>query len=167
MQGPMKLYFMRHGLATPKEDGGPDDLRPLIPEGIKKSHIAARALQKLNVRFDRIITSPLIRARQTADIVAEVFKMQDRIEELEELANHPVKELVRALSKHNSAERLLLVGHQDQMGNTIAFLLGGADRMWVDLKKSGVCLIEVGELPPKSPATLAWMISPAHMKLMT
>ncbi|MBI4475428.1 MAG: phosphohistidine phosphatase SixA [Acidobacteria bacterium] len=163
----MELYFMRHGIATPKEDGGPDADRPLVPEGIKKSQQAAEALRNLEIEFDRILTSPLVRARQTADIVANVLQMQDRIEELEELADHSVKEVVRALTKFKGDDRLLLVGHQNQMGDTIAYLLGGEDKMQVDLKKSGICLVEVDSLPPKSRATLCWMLSPKHMKLMT
>jgi phosphohistidine phosphatase len=163
----MKLYFMRHGIATPKEEGGPDDKRPLIPEGIKKTKEAAEALKNLEIDFDRILTSPFVRARQTADIVAEVLQMKDRLEEVDELADHPVSEVVRALAKYKGEERLLLVGHQNQMGDTIAYLLGGENNMRVDLKKSGVCMIEVDKLPPKSPATLCWMLAPRHMKLMT
>jgi phosphohistidine phosphatase len=163
----MELYFLRHGIATPKEDGGPDAERPLVPEGIKKTQATAEALKLLEIHFDRIRTSPLVRARQTADIVASALQAQGRLEELEELADHPVKELVRALAKYKGHDRLLLVGHQTQMGDTIAYLLGGEDRMEVDLKKSGICMIEVDNLPPRAPATLCWMISPRHMKLMT
>lgn len=163
----MELYFLRHGIATPKEQGGPDGERPLVAEGIRKTQIAAEALRKLEINFDRILTSPLVRARQTADIVANALQAQARLEELDELAGEPVKDLVRALAKFKGSERLLLVGHQTQMGDAIAYLLGAKDGAQVDLKKSGICMIEVDSMPPKSPATLRWMLSPKHMNLMT
>ncbi|HEX5021275.1 MAG TPA: histidine phosphatase family protein [Candidatus Binatia bacterium] len=83
----MNLYFMRHGIAADRADGGvkTDGERPLTPKGIKKMQKAAKGVAALSLSFDRILSSPLERARQTAKIVAQTLKLEDRSEEIEQL----------------------------------------------------------------------------------
>jgi len=82
----MNVYLMRHGIAQPKDDPkiGSDDERELTKKGAKKARKAAKGLRALKIPFDRIITSPLSRARETAEIVAKVFDMEEQVEEAPE-----------------------------------------------------------------------------------
>ena len=95
----MNLYLLRHGIAVPKDDSKiqSDEERPLTRKGAKRMRKAAKGLRALQIDFDRILTSPLPRARQTADIVADKLDLETRLEELPELApGTAVQELVSA-----------------------------------------------------------------------
>lgn len=164
----MELYFFRHGIAVDRADPNvtSDRDRPLTPDGMKKTHAAAEGLARMDIPFDKILTSPWIRALQTARILAEVLGMSDRVEELEELSgDRSVDDLLAGLTRHRAAQHLLLVGHQPLLGAGIAFLLTGGTGMEVDLKKSGACAIEVDRLTSKSGA-MRWMLTPKQLRMM-
>jgi phosphohistidine phosphatase len=165
----MRLYFFRHGEAAPKDDESIklDRDRPLTPDGRQKTRAAADGLRRLQIPVDIVLTSPWLRARETAEIVAEVLGMNDRLEELEELAgDHSASDVLRGLARFKMHENVMLVGHQPLLGETVAWLLSLSTGMQVDLKKSGVCTIEVDSIPPKQPGTLLWMHTPKQLKLM-
>ena len=84
----MEIYLMRHGVALAREstDAPSDDRRPLTPKGIKKTRKAAKGLMALRPSIDRFFSSPLLRARQTADVVTEALRFKGQVEELTELA---------------------------------------------------------------------------------
>ena len=85
----MNLYFMRHGIAVDRADSGAgsgDRERQLTPKGIKRMNKAAKGLATLSLTFERILTSPLERARQTAKIVAQILHLEERVEEIEQLS---------------------------------------------------------------------------------
>src|SRR5262245_2985211 len=81
---PMNLYLMRHGIAVTADQPGveSDGERALTPKGIKRMRRAVRGLRRLGISFDAILTSPLVRARQTAEIVADTHGMDDHLEEI-------------------------------------------------------------------------------------
>src|SRR5438105_4811741 len=106
----MKLYFLRHGEADWPDWRKPDDERPLTSAGEKEMHEVAKFLTRLKVQVDLIITSPLPRASQTADIAAEHLKI--RCQEEKMLApGFRVGDLTRLLRKHPQ-QVLMLVGHE-------------------------------------------------------
>lgn len=165
----MDLYLMRHGIAEPQEaqGHGSDRDRPLSANGVKRMRKAAKGLSKLGLSFDRILTSPLLRARQTAEVVAEVLKMEARVEEVPELAAEgSVQDLLSCLARHRESKGLLLVGHQPLLGETASFLLCKGKKMELGLKKGGLCCIELGNLPPEGSATLHWMLTPKQLRLL-
>src|ERR1043165_3578796 len=114
MPGPYELFLIRHGIAEEGGAGGPDDTkRPLSENGIERLRKAARGLARLDVSIDLVLTSPLVRARQTADVVASAFDPRPSIVTIESLApegNYPA--LVADLEKHARQTRIALVGHE-------------------------------------------------------
>jgi len=164
----MNLYFMRHGIAVPRDahEIHTDRERPLSPKGLKKMRRAAEGLLTLKLSFDRILTSPLLRAQQTAQVVAEVFNTEDRIEEIPELApESSIQKLLSSLAAYRESKRLLFVGHQPLLGEIASFLLSGEKGLEMDFKKGGICCIEVDSLPPKK-ALFRWLLTPKQLRLL-
>lgn len=122
----MNLYLMRHAIAVAGDEPGvgTDGERPLSPKGIKRMRKAVRGLKRLEITFDALLTSPLLRARQTADIVAGAIGLNDRVEEISGLAPEgSVDKLIFGLARFRGREHVMLVGHEPLLSQTIAFLL--------------------------------------------
>ena len=160
MPGPFELYLIRHGVADERGDAWPDDTkRPLSEEGMERLRKSARGLARLDVWIDVIFTSPLVRARQTADIVAAAFDPRPSIVSIDSLAPEGTyPSLVADLEKHARKTRLALVGHEPGIGELAARLIGS--RHSFEFKKGAVCRIDVEEIPPSGPGDLRWMLTP-------
>jgi phosphohistidine phosphatase len=156
----IELYLVRHGLAEDRGEAWPDDAkRPLTEEGMAKLRKAARALARLGVSFDVILASPLVRARQTAELIAAGFDPKPHIVTAESLAPGGSPAAVMAdLEKHAKRERVALVGHEPGIGELAARLIGS--RHPVPFKKGGICRIDVLSLPPSGPGELRWLVTP-------
>jgi phosphohistidine phosphatase len=155
-----ELVFFRHGIAA---DTIPDSSRSLTEEGIRKTYASAEGLKKMAIPFDRVFTSPWLRASQTAAIVSEVL-MAPTPEEMAELAgDHTASELLEAL-QNCQGHSFLLVGHQPLLGDAVATLLGAAGRCEIDLKKSGACSVQLDGLPPKKTAVLNWLLTSKQLR---
>ena len=167
----MNLYLLRHGIAA--EPGTPgfesDSERPLIPKGERRLRSAVAAMEKLELSFDLILSSPFVRARQTAEIVAEELKLKKHLKFSDDLIpGGGSKELIHALNELKpEPENALLVGHEPSLSRFISLLVsGGADAAAIEMKKGGLCKLEVGELRHGQCARLAWLLTPAQMELM-
>ncbi|HXV85000.1 MAG TPA: phosphohistidine phosphatase SixA [Candidatus Binatia bacterium] len=165
----MNLYLMRHGIAVAVDQPGigSDAERPLTPKGIKRMRRAAQGLRRLKIDFDAILTSPLPRARQTADIVAAALGLEGRLEELTELApESSLDQLISGLNRFQDKEGLLLVGHNPLLTHAASFLIAGKKQtgFQIDLKKGGLCCIEIDGLPPGAPGTLHWFLTPKQLR---
>ena len=161
----IEVCFFRHGLAVDREAPGvtTDAERPLTDEGIRKTRAAAEGLRRLEVGFDRIFTSPWLRARQTASILSEVLLLPAAEEWAELAGDRSAPELLQALVD-NHGKRNLLVGHEPLLSATIVHLLGGE---WLlDLKKSGACTLRVDVLPPRKAAMLLWSVTSRQLRWM-
>jgi phosphohistidine phosphatase len=155
-----ELVFFRHGIAA---DTVPDSSRPLTEEGIRKTYGSAEGLKKMAIPFDRVFTSPWLRASQTAAILSEVL-MTPAPEEMPELAgDHTATELLEALQSCQG-HSFLLVGHQPLLGDSIATLLGAPGRCEIDLRKSGACSVHLEALPPRKPAVLNWLLTSKQLR---
>src|SRR5262245_41926926 len=111
----MNVYLMRHGTAVAADDPSVtvDNERPLTHKGIKRMRRAARGLRRLGIPFDGILTSPLLRARQTAEIVAAGLGLDAHLEEISVLApESTVQQLLLGLTRYRDRDHLLLVGHE-------------------------------------------------------
>src|SRR6185295_7113589 len=151
----IELCFFRHGIAVEKDDPGvtSDAERPLTEDGARKTRAAAEGLKRMEAGYDKILTSPWLRAKQTAAILAEVLALPAP-EELPELAgDRTPTDLLDALAHHHG-RRTLLVGHEPLLSATVVHVLGG--KFSLDLKKSGACSIEVDAVPPRKSVTLLW-----------
>jgi phosphohistidine phosphatase len=167
----MNLYLMRHGIALAQDDPSVarDAERPLTSKGLKRMRKAARGLSALAIPFDSILTSPLIRARQTADIVASTLGLETCLEEISGLAPESnVEHLMFSLTRYQDRKHVMLVGHEPLLSSAAAHLLGGRKpaSLNVEFKKGGLCRIEIDSLPATTPGTLHWLLTPKQLRLL-
>jgi phosphohistidine phosphatase len=163
----MNLYFLRHGLAGDRDVSRyPDDSqRPLVPEGRRKLRCIAAGMHALDLQFDVLLSSPYVRACQTAEIVAGAFHMERKLQLADDLAPEgSARRLVRLLkTKHSAANNLLLVGHEPYLGELIGVLLAGKPGWFLDLKKGGLCLLSAESLVYGPCARLEWLLTPRQL----
>jgi phosphohistidine phosphatase len=114
-----------------------------------------------------VLTSPLLRARQTAEIVARILGIEDRFEEISGLApESTVEHLLFGLTRYQDREHLLLVGHEPLLSSFAVYLLGGqrAINLTLEFKKGCLCYIETEALSAGSPAKLHWLLTPKQLR---
>ncbi len=160
------VYLMRHGIAADAAAGMNDADRALTSEGVSKSERVAAGLHKLGVKPDLVLSSPLRRAEETARLVADVLNPKVPVELYPPLAGgFAVEDVVKGLRPHRGARELLLVGHQPDLGELASHLLTGSIRLVpLPFKKAGVAAIAVGAMPPRTPGTLEWFLTPAQLR---
>jgi phosphohistidine phosphatase len=164
MAASYELYLIRHGIAEERGEAWPDDTkRPLTEAGIARLKKETRGLMNLGVAFDVILTSPLVRTRQTADAVAGVFDPRPPIVAIESLApGGGYQAVVTDLEKQSRRSRIALVGHEPGIGELAAKLAGS--RHPFEFKKGAVCRIDLESLPPAGPGTLRWFLTPKILR---
>jgi phosphohistidine phosphatase len=152
----MKLYFLRHGSAS---DVAPSDAeRKLTKEGEEESRVAGAALTEIGVKPAHILSSPLVRAQQTAGIAAKQLGFTGALELLNELLNGAsTGALLTALQPHSDASEILLVGHMPSLSEHIAALIDAKSADGLPLGKGGIACVELEQLRPGS-ATLRWLM---------
>jgi phosphohistidine phosphatase len=148
----MQLYFLRHGEADWPDWTKPDDERPLTDFGKKEVRQVAKFLNRLKVKPDLIVTSPLPRALQTAEVAAEQLKTKLRQDEALE-PGFGISELNTVLKRHRS-KVLMLVGHEPDFSSVISALTGG----FLKMSKAGVALIDID--PETEKGRLLWLFPP-------
>ena len=166
-QAGYEFYVMRHGIAVQRGSAGysDDSKRPLTPEGKKKMQETAQGLIRLGVDLDWIVTSSLLRAAETAKIVAEAFGGNVPLDVSEELRpGGSAEALIAFLAKHSNRKRVLVVGHEPDLSEMAARLVGAGRRANLALKKGGCCLMEFDDFPPKSPGRLVWWLTPRVLR---
>jgi phosphohistidine phosphatase len=160
----LELYLIRHGVAADRGDEYPDDSkRPLTSGGIARLRKEAKALEALGAGFDHIITSPLVRTRQTADVFAETLKSKPSISMSDALAPAGTPAAVlQELAKHMRKGRIALVGHEPNIGELAARLI--AARLPLSFKKGAICRIDFEVFPPKGIGQLRWFVTPRMLR---
>ena len=167
---PVNLFILRHGIAAERGTPGfkTDADRPLTPKGRRQLQQTAAAMKNLNLSFNLLLSSPLLRARQTAEIVAKSLRLKKRLAFSDELMpDGDPKALVRQLNELRPAsENVLLVGHEPYLSRFTARLISGGPDTAIDLKKGGLCKLETVTLRFGRCATLAWLLTPKQLKRM-
>ena len=160
----LQLYLIRHGVAAERGDEYPDDSkRPLTAEGISRLRKEARALDVLGVVIDQIVTSPLVRTRQTADLIAESLKSRPPVATSDALAPAGTPGAVmQDLAKYSKKGNVALVGHEPNLGELAARLIGA--RGAIQFKKGGICRIDYETIPPKGTGQLRWFLTPRILR---
>ena len=148
----MQLYFLRHGEADWPDWNEPDDERPLTDFGRKEVRQVAKFLDRLKVKADLIVSSPLPRASQTAKIAAEQLRVKLREDELLK-PGFGMSELRTVFKRHRS-KVLMLVGHEPDFTSVISELTGAL----VKLSKAGVALLDID--PESEDGRLLWLFPP-------
>jgi phosphohistidine phosphatase len=130
----------------------------------------AEGMKALDLWFDLILSSPYVRAKQTADIVVQVFKAQDKLEMSTALTpDGDPEELMAELNRHYRAlDSILLVGHEPSMSSLISMLVAGDSSLSMVLKKGGLCkLTAPSSLRYGRCAALEWLLTPRQLRLMS
>jgi phosphohistidine phosphatase len=155
----MRVYFMRHGDAGDKRSWpGADAERPLSELGIERTNAAAEHFEHTGFRPTRILTSPLVRSLQTANLVAAELGVSDLVEIDGRLCQTFDMRAFRQILKENAdEERLLLVGHDPSFSLVIESIMGGGS---IILKKGGVARLDIDNISRAS-GRLAWLDSPS------
>jgi phosphohistidine phosphatase len=164
----MELYLLRHGLAVERGERGfaDDSDRPLTSKGRRQIRKSAAGIRKLAGRFDLILSSPYLRARQTAEIVARELKVKERLKFSNALApGGAVRNLCRQLGREKPApEKVLLVGHEPDLSRLVSIWASGQAALQLDFKKGGLCKLEAAALRAGQCALLGWLLTPKQIK---
>ncbi len=161
----MNLYFLRHGIAAEKGSYARDSDRPLTGEGVKETKKAARGIDALDIELDLILSSPFQRARQTAEITAEILNLEDRLKFHDSLAadGDPIK-IVRDINRSSvRLDNVMLVGHEPYLSTLMSLLLTGARQEFIALKKGGLAKLEIETLKFGKCAELKWLMTPKQL----
>jgi len=155
----LRLYFLRHGKAWSRADWREDDdLRPLTDAGEALMRAEGRAMKAMGLAPDVIVTSPLARARRSAEIVAEELGLSERLIEDGRLApGFDAARLGEIVAREAPAASLMVVGHEPDFSATVAELTGGGR---VDFKKGALARVDV-KGPELDDGIVAWLLTPA------
>lgn len=163
----MEIYLIRHAIAEDREDfektDKDDSLRPLTAKGRKKMQKTALKLHDLIGDVDAIVTSPYVRARQTAEILSQIFYETPVKEALELVPHAPALGFIRWMQAHGrDVQSLLVVGHEPHLSLLASYLLAGKNESFIELKKAGIACLEMGLAEEAGPASahLKWLIPP-------
>ena len=160
----MEIYLIQHGEAY-AEDQDPE--RSLTPGGEDQIRSSGKALRKLGVDVDLIISSPKKRARQTAEIVAEELDYpKEGIEvtkDLEPLA--PSEDAIGYLKQFQDRGKVLLAGHLPSLGEIASNLMSEGTPVAIHFEMGGVCRIDVEALPTHK-GDLRWILPPTQLRLL-
>jgi phosphohistidine phosphatase len=162
----MDLYILRHGIAEENNPDAPanDSRRRLTSEGAKKIQRIAKGMKALELDFDLILSSPYVRARETAALVAKEFGAEKKLSLVEALVpdGNP-KDLVDQLKSVPKKNRhILLVGHEPYLSRFISLLISGDTCLPITLKKGGLCKLSLKSIQYGRCATLEWLLTPGQ-----
>lgn len=164
----MYVLVIRHAAAMHKEEfartGRSDDERPLTPAGQKEMARVARGLRALVPRLNALAPSPLVRARQTAAIVARAYRMKVGAATRSLEPDAKPTSFARWLGAHRKAATIAVVGHEPHLGALVTWLLAGVNEQRVELKKGGACLLRFDGTPRRAGAHMEWLLTPAHLR---
>ena len=160
------IYLVRHGLAAEQGPDYPsDEDRPLTDEGIERLRAQALGMRELRVRLDWVLTSPLLRAAQTAEVLAAGVGCETPMVPVDALRpGGRYDALMAALGRLGDDRSVALVGHMPSMGAIAARLIGAAEPL--PFKKGAVCCIEVDRLPPAQAGRLHWFLPPRALRAL-
>jgi phosphohistidine phosphatase len=170
----MNLLVIRHAIAEDKErfaaTGRSDDQRPLTEEGRSKMRRGAEGVRLASPRVTVLASSPLVRARETAEIVAPSLKIA-RVEITDALRpDRPYDELLAWLGKRGSPnddhddDAVAIVGHEPHLSGLVTWLMTGEKESRIELKKGGACLLHFDGSPAPGEATLRWLLTPSQLR---
>ena len=164
----MDVLVIRHAIAEDRNifarTGNSDELRPLTSEGRKRMQRAAAGLKTVVPRINMVATSPLVRAAQTAEIVAAAYGSVVPIEIDELRPECDSERLARWLGNQPPDSTIALVGHEPSLSFHVSWLTARADDAFVEFKKGGACLLRFYDAVFSGGATLRWMMTPKQLR---
>jgi len=160
------LYLIRHAIAEEQCADYPNDAaRPLTDEGTERFRLQVKGLRTLDVAPEVILTSPLLRCRQTAQLLADGLEgdIPLVVSEVLRPGAHPA-DVLEGLGAHRRTGAIALVGHEPSMGHLASTLIGATGP--IPFKKGSVCRIDVDAFPPRGAGVLIWMLPPRALRLL-
>jgi phosphohistidine phosphatase len=156
----MEIYILRHGIAEDAHDGMQDADRALTPEGAKKLQPVLRRARAVNVEPSIILTSPLRRAKETAEIAAKTLRAGGKLVETAALTPESSPEAVWSeIRKHKAEAQIMLAGHEPLLSAVYAYLLG-TPSVQIDVKKGSLGRVDVDRFTGQPHGALRWLIYP-------
>lgn len=156
----MQIYLLRHAIAEEPAAGQADRDRALVPEGKKKLREILRLARQADTAISLILSSPYRRARETADVVADLIANEAELIETPALQpGAPVESVWQELRTHKDLDSVMLVSHEPLMSLTTAYLLN-SPALRVDFKKSALVRLDIESFGSQPHGTLRWMITP-------
>ena len=165
----MKLYIVRHAVAVSKNIPGPaDSERPLTEDGMADMRVGAVGLRGIGVRPKAILSSPLVRARQTAEILArELCDGNAPIRITEFLSpDGKLEQVYREIHRERRLESIMLVGHEPSLGEIAGSIVWGSPEYAISLKKGGACAIDLERISPPPRGALLFLVTPGILRAL-
>jgi phosphohistidine phosphatase len=167
--GLLLVYLFRHAIAEERDplNGGDDFARALTRRGIERMNRNVQGLSSIGVQLQAIWTSPLIRARQTADLLVPLLDRPCQVVTTVDLAPGGDHDTVLSqIARLEGIDAVALVGHEPDMGELGSRLLFESQSYAMTFKKGGVACIEVDESHASLRGILRWMLTPKQMNAM-
>ncbi len=166
----MDILLIRHAVAKDREDfakhHSSDELRPLTRRGIERMRAGVRGIRQLVEHIDVLATSPLTRARQTAEIVAKGVK-PDLVLEVPELSpGQGPANMTHWLAQQTVDGTLCVVGHEPDLSDLVAWLVCGRSEGFLDFGKGGACLLGSHGVPEQGRCILRWALTPNQLRAL-
>jgi phosphohistidine phosphatase len=164
----VQLLIIRHGVAMDRDEfavsGNPDDLRPLTKKGSRRMKQVASGLKSQVDSIDHLATSPLTRACETAEIVADEFGIEDKEVAACLVPGVSFDDFAQWCTTQHDVGTLAIVGHEPHLSSLATWLLTGEGDSKMELRKGGACLIEFESLPRRDSGTLVWLLTPRQLR---
>ena len=162
----MILYILRHGIAEETAADGDEGARKLTPKGREKMRDASDGMRNFGLKFDAILTSPMARATETAEIVGTAFSNIPTPQVLPALATGvPASEAIAALRAFAKQKHVMIVGHEPQLTAIASIMLTGSpEGAKLTLKKGGCIALKMPARPDKGGAEMLWMLAPRQLR---
>ena len=166
----MQLLIVRHGAAGDKAEfaktGKSDDLRPLTSQGKAAMARSAEGLREIVPEISEVASSPLVRARQTAEILASAYQMKVATTTDVLSPDTPFDEFAKWIAKRVDQDLVAVVGHEPHLSGLATWLMCGKDDSRIQLKKGGACLLTLPDPPKAGSAMLEWLMQPKHLRAL-
>lgn len=161
----MKITLLRHGESIDRNNwNGTDYDRCLTENGREEIKNIGKRISELGWNFDLILTSPYVRALETAKIIAEEIGLSSAVKISEDLAcGSDYRTVLKELKSYNSNSKVLIVGHEPNLSSFISFLLSGSSDLNIEMKKAGICRLEIEFIKSDVNAKLIALIPPKIM----
>jgi phosphohistidine phosphatase len=164
----MNCILFRHGIAMDRESwDGPDGQRPLTAKGAEKTRQAAAGLVEVAPPITHVLSSPYLRAKETAKLVRDAFGLRAEVQFCDELLpDSPPDKLLVLLNSLPPDASVICVGHEPHLGDAAALLLFGEPGAGLALKKAGACAVEFDGAPKAGKGMLHWWLTPGQLRVL-
>lgn len=162
----MECILFRHGIAMDREEwDGPDSQRPLTAKGAEKTRQAAEGLDRVKLAPTHVLSSPFLRAKETAKLVRDAFRLRGELQLCDELLpDSPPDKLLVLLNSLPEHACVICVGHEPHLGEAAGLMLFGEPVPALSFKKAGACSIRFDAAPKAGRGTLRWWLTPSQLR---